>query len=289
MRTTSWRTPVMMLSTGAHNGILDVAVVTGIPAVVIYLVLVFGVGVVVWNASTGGDATRWVTVGAAAGAVAYVVQQQVLFQLASIDAVFWLIVGLLTTTAGFATPRRPTRSAVALVGVFVVLVAAYAYAGVYADHLDRFALIPGDAHVAFDALDRASALRPSDDIHAIVGAQVSEIVGDLGINARAGSLVDKALGMDETNEILILERTGLLVDVYELSGNPMVLDAAQADLDALVIRDTTNGDAFLRLGAIAYHKGDYDLAEQHWLRARFLMPHRHEPVDNLGVLRTENR
>lgn len=268
----------------AHNGILEVGTTTGIPGAVVYVLLLGAVVVVAWKAATVGEGVRPVIVGASAGVIAYLVQQQVFFQLAVLDVSFWLVVGLLTLTVGLASPRRRMPVlAFAMISAAVV-VAVYAVIGVFADHQDQTALGSADADHAMAILESASSLRPSDDIHAILAGTIAEEVGGDRVNARAGRLVTSALVTDPTNGALILERSGLLVDAYESSGIVSALDVAQSDLEELVSRDETNGEAFLRLGAIAYYQGDRDMARKHWLRSAHLMPHRNEPIENLQVL-----
>ncbi|MEA3502572.1 MAG: O-antigen ligase family protein [Actinomycetota bacterium] len=268
----------------AHNGILEVATTSGIPGLLVYLVLIVAVVIAAWKATRSGDEMRPVIVGAAAGTVAYLVQQQVLFQLAVLDLSFWLVVGLLTVIAGLASDRQRMPVAAIAMLAFVAVVGIYATIGIYADHEDQAALRSADVGQAMARLEHAAVLRPSDDIHAIIAVAISGEANDPRVNARAGRIVDKALVTDPTNGTLILERSALLVDAYELSGAVGALDEAQTDLEELVSRDETNGDAFLRLGAIAYYRAQYDAARAYWMRSAYLMPHRQEPTDNLKVL-----
>lgn len=268
----------------AHNGMLEVAVSAGLAGLAAYVTLVVMVLSIAWTAATKHGKARPVVVGAAAGVVAYLIQQQVFFQLAVLDLSFWLVVGLLVVLAGLGTDRRKMPIVVAVLFALVAATAVYAAVGVFADHEDKAALASVDAQEALVRLEHAASLRPSDDIHAIIAGGIAGEAGDVRSNASAGRLVDRALAVDPANGVLILERSALLVDAYELSGAVGALDEAQDDLERLVSRDGTNGEAFLRLGAIAFYKGERDIARRHWTRAALLMPHRREPVDNLRIL-----
>jgi O-antigen ligase len=91
----------------AHDGVLDVAVTGGLPAMVAHLALVAWALGAAWRALRERDARR---VGLGVAVIAYVAQQAFLFPLAELDPVLWLAAGaLLTTGNGLHTPPARHR------------------------------------------------------------------------------------------------------------------------------------------------------------------------------------
>lgn len=80
----------------AHSGPLDVAAIGGLPAATAYVLLVGGI---VWRAVRQMRAADPMTTGLSVALVAYAVQQLLLFPLAELDGVWWLVAGMLIAAA----------------------------------------------------------------------------------------------------------------------------------------------------------------------------------------------
>ena len=86
----------------AHNLVLDLGIWGGLPAIVLGAVLV--VSVFRRARPVGLGPAGW---GIAAGMLAYLVQLGFSFPLADLDALVWLLVGVLVAPAPDASPSRP--------------------------------------------------------------------------------------------------------------------------------------------------------------------------------------
>ena len=147
----------------AHSGPLDIAASTGWPGLALYAVAVAGVALAVVRTLWKGSAAD---VGLAVGLLAYATQQLVLFPLAELDPVAWLLAGLLVARM---VPVESTRSlhlprvAAWVVGGLAVVAAAAGVLDVLADQSARDALRAISANkvgTAADAGVHAASLRP---------------------------------------------------------------------------------------------------------------------------------
>lgn len=266
----------------AHNGLLDLAVSAGLIGLVGYL-LVLG-----WVLAIAGRAVASnrvsMDVGFAAGIIAYLIQQQALFQLAAVDVVFWFLVGLLVVRVG-ATTRKVPPVWGAVAASLATLVAAYALLGVPADHADKRALESTSAQTAMASLERAAALRPFDTTPCFIASAVARQSGDPQTIADSLQLLAHCERWSPSSGELTLATTSVLVAQHAATSDLEPLLEARGMLETLVGRDRTNGAAYLRLGTIAYYLEDYDQAERYWTEAARLMPDKPEPKQNLAVLR----
>ncbi len=149
----------------AHNTVIDVAAAGGVPAGILYLVIVVLVVAAGWRALRTGSTLH---VGLAVAVVAYLIQQQFLFPVATIDPVFWLVAGALVSVPAGAPVGEPRRwvapvSVIALVAVFVTGVVSIA-----ADRAARDAVESGSAASA----QRAITLRPDVARYRLLAAEL---------------------------------------------------------------------------------------------------------------------
>jgi O-antigen ligase len=247
----------------AHDGVLDVAAIGGLPAASLYVGLGALVGVRAWRVRRSGNPF---VVGAAAAVVGYAVQQLVLFPVAEIDPVVWLLAGVVVAaTSDPNAGRRPTSggaedrvvSAVAIVAAVVVLGAGAL--DVVADrHLAAAERERAGGHqlAALAEADAATRLRP-DSIDAwYVAADVA---------ASGTSLADLDAGLDRVE--LGVERSPLdpaLLDLHEQllteralrSGLPADLDRATGASEARITTDPSNAAHHRRLGLVLAARGD---------------------------------
>ncbi len=217
----------------AHNGVLDVMAIGGVPAGLAYLGLLVLVVVRAVSAIRRRDPVE-VALGAAL--IAYATQQLFLFPLQELDPVFWVLAGLL-----FARDPALTRVGVRVprVGVVVVVVATAA-AGVMglrevgADRaLARAADAPGATGLA--EADHATRLRPDSIRTWFVAARVA---------ARGDALTDVDVAIDRSGRglerspsdpALRKEYARLLAARAQRSGLPADVDRARRVIDAYLV------------------------------------------------------
>lgn len=240
----------------AHNGVLDIAVIGGIPAGVLYVALLGLVAVRLWRARRGSA----LVAGAAIGSLAYGVQQLVLFPLAEIDPLAWLLVGMAlvptgdSSSAGSTSPspsgsirsERRGRWSVAVGVVLGVLAVATVVAGAFDVASDREMAAAGDALAAgrprdaLAAADRATTWRP-DSIDAWYLAARVAVAGDSLVDVDiALDRVESGLWWSPTDPALLDLREQLLVERALRSGSAIDVQLAHAAIDDRIDRDPAN-------------------------------------------------
>jgi hypothetical protein len=236
----------------AHNGLIDLTVTSGALGLAGYLVVCGGVAVVVARALRRRDPPDWMGVAMAGAVAAYLVQQQAFFQLAAVDAAFWLVAGMLAARLGASRAvEKPGRAIAVAAAAVATLFALYAALGVVADHYDRAALRADGFDDQLTRFETAAALRPVDAIHATMAVERLRGVTDRDAIDRQLDLLDRAARWAPDDGTLVLARSEVLVAAHEAYGDAASLAEAGALLTGLVARDTTNGQALLRLGQIA--------------------------------------
>ena len=122
----------------SHNGLIDVAIWSGLIGAALYVSAVVFLVRRAWQATRLGD--PWL-VGISAAVVGYLVQQQFLFPLAEVDGAFWLTAGILVAhtrpSDSLVQPRLITRYVALLLGAAV---ATFGVTDVLADHLAKQAI-----------------------------------------------------------------------------------------------------------------------------------------------------
>jgi O-antigen ligase len=135
----------------AHSGPLDLAAAGGVPAALLYVALIGGVAIVAVRRMRSGGAMA--ALGAAA--VAYLVQQLLLFSIAELDPILWLVGGVLIAAPARPVPPLPAVRARIAAVVAGAVTAALFVIGVLGVAADRAA---GDLTLA--GARRAVDLRP---------------------------------------------------------------------------------------------------------------------------------
>ena len=269
----------------AHNGILDVGVAGGIPAMILVVGLLFTVGRRVWVVLCHGPA--WMA-GAAVGLVAYVAQQQFLFPLAEIDPIAWLVAG--AVVAGVPSPR-PTRRIprpLALLPVAFALVALW-FAGreLLADrHTQQTlnALIARTPDRALAQAVQAVELRP-DMLRVRIALMRSITVSGTPDALRAGiQVLDEALDWSPRDPLVRRERAGLLTSLALATSSATDQAAARSAWQSVAADDPNNAEVLLELGLADAVGGSLADAEETWLRAADLAPRSPTALLNLAQL-----
>jgi hypothetical protein len=222
----------------AHSAVLDVAATTGLLGLAAYLVLLGLVIVRLLVAVRRGPA---LLAGAALAVLGYWAQSLLLFPLAELEPLAWLLAGLVVGAT--ATTRRtplvvPVR---VLAGVAAVAVAVAGTLDVVADHRARTAL---DAVLASPEQARAAThLRPDSVRYRLAAARALERRGSSLALDQALEQLDRALEVSPRDPVVRLERARLLVARARRSGEPGHRADAQHALRALLADDPRNSAA----------------------------------------------
>jgi O-antigen ligase/Flp pilus assembly protein TadD len=271
----------------AHSGVLDIGVTTGVPGMLVY------VTAVVWLLGRGVRGIRSgrpLLVGVAAGVVAYLFQQQMLFPLAEVDPVFWLMAGILVaaTATGERNLETPRSSAgMVLAAGLAIAMLGFGILDVRADQLAEQALTAsasGDGTTALQHADAASALRPDSIRYPVVAGGVAAAAGTAQGMETAVARIDKALELSPRDPILRIRRATYLLDSARTTGSDADLAAAQTAWTDVAATDPNNAEVQLQLGVVLALTHDAAGAEQAWLRAESLAPNSVAPLANLARL-----
>jgi O-antigen ligase len=248
----------------AHDSLLDVALAGGIGAGLLYLGLITFVGRRAWMLMR---AQRPAVVGVGAAVIAYGVQQLLLFPLAELDPIWWLLCGVVVGATSVADAIERRRSVVpfaAATASVVVLVAGVL--DVAADRLARTALRAGDR----DAADRAVNLRPDDLRYRLVAAEVHLDRGTLNDIDAAITQARRATNWSNNDPFANEELATALSQRAAVTGSSADITAALEQWRHLVDRDPHRAGWQLQLGRAAALAGDTKLARQAWTTADVL-------------------
>lgn len=254
----------------AHDVLLDLGITVGLPGLLAYLVLVGLVGRRVWRALRGG---RPLVAGVAAGVAAYGVQQVVLFPVAELEPVAWLLAGVVMAvevrSVEWARVLRPASLSLATLAAVAAVVGGLDAAADRRLAASFDSAAAGRAGAAVDAAHDAVALRPDQVRYRLAAARA------LGRVDRSAALaqLDAAEQWSPDEPALAVERAA-------------ILDTARAWQEVLD-HDPRRGSAWLQLGAAAARSGDVALAERAWQRAAQLAPEDPAPWLALARLRLD--
>jgi tetratricopeptide (TPR) repeat protein len=267
----------------AHSAPLDVALVGGVPAALAYLALIVIVGRRAIGLVRRANPMR---VGVAAAILAYAAQQLLLFPLAELDPIWWMLAGIVMTASRSEidapapdvppTRRSAARTATsfgAAVAACVALVAGVL--DVAADRLAHTALTAGTALSTADAIDdaeRAVLLRPDNVRYRIIAAH---LLADTGTLAGIDAAIDqsrRALDWSSRDPVAADAYASFLLDRAAVTGASTDIDAALTAWHELVDRDPVRARWQLQLGRAAALDGDVELARHAWAAAADLAP-----------------
>ncbi len=277
----------------AHSAPLDIALSAGLPGLAAWLALVGLVGRSVLAALRSGPAWRR---GVAAGLVAHLAGQLLLFPLAELEPIAWLLAGVVVgsrpSVSSFSVDlldqergRRPENvlggrdvplaarigAGLLAAGAVVALVAgitdvrADRRAGSAADALAR-----GDTQGAADASVDAADQRP-DVVRLHVLAAAAVVADEQGALAGLRHL-ERALDVSPGDPIVLLARARLLVDRAEATQVPAHITAASDELGGLLGRDPNNAALWAAAARLEALRGDSEAAARAQQRADDLHP-----------------
>jgi hypothetical protein len=260
----------------AHTAPLDVAVAGGALALAAWLA---------WLIATGRYIGRALRVergsvpvlGLAAGVVAYGAAQLLLFPLAELDPLAWLMAG-----AVVGATARPSEVRTAVVGSWLTVVATVAFvlasvagvAGIVADEHARHATVladDGDAAPALAEVDEALTWRPDSVRLRLLRADLALAAGRGTTDAIAS--VDDALVVGPGDPLVERRRTELLVARAEATQRPDHIDQARDATAARLAADPHDPALWLLAARVAVLDGRVDVARADADRAVALDPH----------------
>lgn len=272
----------------AHDVLLDVALDAGLPALAVYVGLIVVVGRRLLRTLATGP--PWLA-GAAAGLVAYLVQELFLFPVATLEPGAWLLAGLVV--AAGARPGEEKEVAVRAPAVGSALVAAAAVVAaiaggrdVAADRAAKSALqavAAGHLATADREARRAVALRPDVIRYRLAAERAHAAAGTRTGTAAALADLAGALRWSPKDPVVRAERGRLLVDLASSTGQRADAEVARAWLARLVATDPVNAELQLRLGVADALAGDAAGAERAWLAAESLAPRSAAASTNLAA------
>jgi hypothetical protein len=255
----------------AHSGPLDIALAGGLPALAAWFAVVVIVGRSVLVAIR--DGRGWV-VGVAVALVAHLAGQLLLFPVAELEPLAWLLAGLVVaSTAPSAPGRRAPRALAVGLGVLAAAAAVAGATDVIADRRAGTAvdaLAGGDHQAAAAAAERAVDLRP-DIVRLHVLAASAYVADQQGIVAGIAEL-DAALDVSPGDPIVLLRRAGLLVDRAEATLVPGHRQTAHDEVHRLLADDPHNAALWRLAARIATLGRDDDAADAATGRADALTP-----------------
>lgn len=263
----------------AHNGLLDVGVSTGVFGMLIYASLLSLIALSALQTSKAATPWMW---GVSAALLGYLVQQMLLFPLAELDPVFWLLAGVMIgggvrKSIEVRVPRVvPAGAAVLATGVFV-----FGAVDVVADYKIADAFEAFDERAALQQAETAVALRPDSIRYEFLASSFALIAGD---HEASLSHIDAALDLSPNDPILASRRAELLLARAQATAIDAHLLTAVEALAERVDRDPNNAALHLDYGVALALVGDFDSAEQQWLMAVDLAPGWNDPVVNLEQL-----
>jgi hypothetical protein len=249
----------------AHSGPLDIALLAGVPGLMMWLGLAVFVVRHLRSVMRGPAKT-----GAVMALVGYQVQQLFLFPLAELEPIAWVLAGGLLATTWPAAVERDTsllhRAGAALAGAASAGALVLGGLDVAADRLAQRAIDSGEVAYA----RRAVELRPDRLRLHLLEAALTQ-----GAAARVGA-VDRGLQWSPDDPIALIRRVE-----YLAVSDP---SAAIGQLRQLTANDPLNASLQLLLGTAAANTGDLATAEKAWLAALDLAPNDPRPAANLATL-----
>jgi tetratricopeptide (TPR) repeat protein len=210
---------------------------------------------------------RALEVGLAAGVCAYGAQQLLLFPLAEIDPVWWVLAGVVVSVPASAPTSRRRVIVPAIAAATAVLAFVGGVLDVAADRLARTALRSTDRDAAIEAADRAVSLRPDNMRYRLVAAEARLDRGTLADIDRAIAESRRATDWSSKDPFAVDELATAMSRRAAVSGDPGDAEDALAEWRKLVDRDPRRATWQLQLGRAAALAGDIELARTAWTAA----------------------
>lgn len=265
----------------AHNGLLDVGATLGLVGLAAYVGLLAATGRAVRRGldrvGTGTDGLGGTAaVGVAAALVAYVVQQQFLFQLFDVDGLAWLLAGGVVGLGvarplgdGPSSADRARRVAVVAGAGVLALVVLLSVQGMRADRAARSATdapAGGSAAAVVDAA-RAVGLDPQV-MHALVLTDAALADGGDRVLADARTRLADVAAVTPDDGRLTLARSRLA----RARGVVADVEASRGEVLGLLSDEPSRSDAWAELGDVELQLDENASAQRSFERAISLAP-----------------
>ena len=256
----------------AHSGVLDLAISSGVLAAVVYVALLAAVVSGALRLARRGGV---LDTGLAAAVIAYAVQQQLLFPLAELDPMFWLLAGIVVVRARpvaqvtddldvRTTGRRrsATTAAAVLFGTSAFVAAVLGVRAVAADRLALDAANAADVTVAIDRAEAATNRAPFDIRHLLLLARSHEQERSLGGVDRALESVDDALDISPLEPTSHYEQARLLSLRAAITGTDIDRLAASSAWGREIERSPNCARCHVSAAMAAIERGDIEAARR---------------------------
>ncbi len=248
----------------AHSGVLDVAVASGLFAAVAYLVVI---GLVLRSAVLAVRRGSVVTAGLACAVIAYAIGQQLLFPVAEIDPLFWLLAGVVCTgvtlegrtdetTARRGGGRFARRGTALALLVMAGVATVFGVRAVAADRLSADAVDATSATRAAELTEQAIDLASTDVRHLLLSGRISSGMGTLRGVDQAIVAVEEASRISPRDPAVRLERARLLALRASITGTPGDRSAARSAWAELVDAAPSCARCHLGSALAALERGD---------------------------------
>lgn len=272
----------VVLPDRAHSGPLDVALDGGVLAALVHLVVVGSVVAIVMRRRRALDTAA---AGMAIGVVGYAVQQLLLFPLAELDGIWWLLAGLLVAGDGATIESSAARRRLGTAALAVAPVAFVAgLLGVAADRLAYSAITQDDPAAAVRDAERAVDLRPDDLVLRSYAVHLHLDRGTLADVDAAIGHADAALRWSPHDPIALDDRATALLDRAGITGDDHDVSGALDAWRTLVELDPVRARWQLEYGRAAALAGDVDTARTAWTTVLDLRPGDPAATDLLRAL-----
>jgi O-antigen ligase/Flp pilus assembly protein TadD len=269
----------------AHSAPLEIVLTGGVGALVLWCAFVMMVGRHVWRAL--GNERLWLA-GLGTALVAHFVGQLVLFPLAELEPIVWLLAGVVVANTAHSSEVRGwrvPRAAVAVSGAVALMALAAGVTDIVADRRAYDAVRArsrGEVEAAYARASSASSLRPDElRLHLLKAETARE--ADRGIIEALDAIGD-ALVVSPRDPIVVARHLTLLVDRAESTLVPAHAAEARAALGTALVHDPFNSELRVLEGRAARLVDDDAAAEAAWRIAEDLAPRSPIPAANLALL-----
>ncbi len=254
----------------AHSAPLDLAIIGGLPAGLLYVALLVLVAKRAWSVLGSNSGLRG---GVAAGVLAYGLQSFVLFPLADLDPLWWLMIGSLMVEQHVVIASHVAKVMAPALAFFAFVGATIGVLDVAADRDAKRAL---SARMQLDPVGAASAAlsatraRPDSVRYRVVAARALTTADEVAPLEAALHELKMAYRLSPRDPSVIEERARVTAHLALRTGAENDLTAARAAVDAFVQTDPRNPRAWLSLVDVARRQGDTGVADSAAARAEQL-------------------
>lgn len=254
----------------AHSAPLDVAIVGGLPAGLLYVALLVLIGRRTWFVLRSDSGVRG---GFAAGIAAYGVQSLVLFPLADLDPLWWLMIGSLLVQQRVPIKLRVAKVMAPALAFFALVGATIGVLDVAADRSSKKALsarMQLDPVGAAGAARAATRARPDSVRYRVVAARALTTADEVAPLHAALDELKMADRLSPHDPSVIEERARVAAHLAVRTGDATDLTSARVAVDAFVQADPRNPRAWQSLADVARRQGDVAAASSAVVRAEEL-------------------